>query len=406
MLDEPGGFKMPRSCETELGVLARRFFGRFGFFRQGWLHLRGYQYYFADPTMHLRTNRPSPVSMLNQLEERWSTYQEYPGILEELQRANPMRPRWVAAVSFLEWIVNDLCTLRWLAATLEHQLPGAAVAGPETQSLLFRCSDQLARLAFGSWRYGMHWECASEIEILRRILVEGSRLPWKIWRQLLSSALPDGMLRAVREGDQLWLTFAAFDSKVRPLLEQLTPMQTCLVASNAFGAIHVGGLWLPLMSKTIRAVTTLATVSVSVHEFEMKRTGALARFAVPGSGYSLVIHADDSVFTGRTHERFTADHPSSSVVLVPLTFDIGTIYGYPQMLGQSADEVALRLEKVEAFARGGDGRLSPARSYWGVKEVSRSPNDGRRPEEWTRVVNGSDRLLGMLWQRFGDEICR
>ena len=119
----------------------------------------------------------------------------------------------------------------------------------------------------------------------------------------------------------------------------------------------------------------------------------------------VVVHADDSLFTGRTHAgmRRTLRGRPAAVYLAALTLDVNTPCNHPDELRWAGRQPAEQLVEVESLIRASDGRLGPATSMWARRKgwpASKSPED----REMESVTRGSDRLLAELWRRFDREI--
>lgn len=161
----------------------------------------------------------------------------------------------------------------------------------------------------------------------------------------------------------LWQVAAAFETRW-PALQQAHPGQPVLLVSEAFGAMAVGALWAGMMPERQRARLQLVTSRCSVHEQERGRVPAQAwrTGTVPADG-RVVVHLDDSVFTGRTHAllRGSLTGQPRAVYLVPLTLDTSTWHNHPEEVTTVSGDIGTHLDMIEELVRrpGRSGRRSP-----------------------------------------------
>jgi hypothetical protein len=151
----------------------------------------------------------------------------------------------------------------------------------------------------------------------------------------------------------------------------------------------------------------VATSRMSVHEQEMGRVPTNAwRTGGLDAARRVVVHLDDSLFTGRTHlalQQALGGAPEAAC-LAALTCDVGMSVNHPEeitALGCGAEE---QLRQMEDPARWPGGQLPAAASMWARR--TRPALDGDL--DWAllaRLLGGSGRLLAALWQRYVPEVC-
>ena len=447
-----GGFRLHSSEWPSIGPAAHRFFGRLCHHRGGWVYLRGYRYYALDASMHLSSRMPTAQSRWLSLTERWNRYSLVAGpAISELTSRPARFAQWIAALSLLEWVANDLCALSW--ALLHSQDYGGnrhAIVDHQLATVL----QMVADLGWHSWHrtnasksnstsvhgsQGLDSPGGLFSDLDRRGI--SARQPWfdkinsgtlnnppgKVLASRLSAVLRDvevidlmehvltllneregQLLRTVREGDDLWLAAATFESKVGAILRR-HKTERVLILAEAFGALHVGYLWRALASPADRDRIDVQLVRSSVHEENAHRTEARAWRSGPveASG-RVVVHADDSLSSGRTHERMCAKLVGipAAVYIAAMRFDTSTPRNSITEINWAGRTQHEQLQFVEALARATDGTLAYAPSPWTPHATSLGPAMTADEEEYHRIVAGHDRMLSALWVRFKKQILR
>ncbi|MFH8802716.1 hypothetical protein ACH4F6_24405 [Streptomyces sp. NPDC017936] len=397
-----GGFRLTGADLEDLGDTARAFFTD-TVTRDGWTHLRGYRYYAADAQMHLPRRVPPAAVRWQVVQDGWPRFAEHAAKLAEETAVVPISwGRWLAWLAFLEAMVNDLCAAAWTARHLR-----AGAAAELVDSALRNVSQVLAESAWhlwnepyrarpDTWAERVHAVAADPglHAVLRDLGAEVARLQPPAWA-----------VRAIREGDCLWQVVAAYEQRW-PAVRAAHPGLPVLLLSEAFGAMSAGPLWTALMPEADRARVESAVCRLSVHEEEMGRVSAAGwrTEGIEAEGRVLV-HIDDSVFTGRTHAalRDVLVGAPAAVYLAPLTFDVGTPFNHPEEITALGRTVEEHLWLMEDLVRAPGGRMPAAASLW-ARRKRRSAHDGSDEGEFSRVLGGSDRLHALLWELYGAEV--
>jgi hypothetical protein len=139
-----------------------------------------------------------------------------------------------------------------------------------------------------------------------------------------------------------------------------------------------------------------------VHEAEMNRVPSQGWASDRISGQDrVVVHLDDSVFTGRTHELFRdrIDGDPVAVYLVTMSFDVGTPFNHPEEILASGRTVTGQLDLMESLVREPGGMLPAATSLW-VRRKQPPPGESTNSAVFARVLGGSDLLMAALWRRY------
>lgn len=384
-----GGFRLPSRRVAELPEPLRYVVRTLGVVRDGAWSSRGYGYYALDPLLHLPGRVPSLTDRLRALGSRLRILRPLVANVTAGWDRPPVP--FVEALTMLaaaEWLLNDLWTLHW--AWIAHTGDLSAPAPDALDAV----SEIIMRMALGTGGGG-------SIADLRMRVIDDSVVAIRLC--ILSQAAGRGEavdVRAVREGDQLVPVLALLETHVRPLLDHY-PGQPVLLASEAFGAVHLGGL---LRHALADNDVEVALVRGSVHEAEMSRLRPGIEGCEVDAAGRVVLHLDDSVFTGRTHERLRVSvRRSLETHLCAMTIDLGTPFNHPEELSPDLSHVHEAIDRLEHLARSVDGRLPSALSFWARRKQPGQP--GLNPDAVVEtVLGGSDRLVAGLWARFEGEI--
>lgn len=399
-----GGFRLPLQVLPSIRPsMVRDFLSDFGLPRVGWLYTRGYDYYSADATMHLPSRLPAEARRLSRLAARWTGYG---GLLASMAGHAARRPLrlhdWLALIGVLEWMLNDAWTVHWAWCCSAGGQPDR-----ELDAVTEALTQAIVEIAWKRWNTAGD-SAEAQLWAARDAMRTDSRFAAKLTtlqRELARCSHDPGWLRAVREGDQLWSVFAAFERKAAAVLAR-HPAARVAVASEAFGAIHCGPYWLSLASEADRARMRTITTRMSIHEEEMGRAVAGCRSSAIALDEPVVLHADDSVFTGRTHELFreTLVTEPQYTYLAALTVDLGTPLNHPAEMTWDGRSPREHIDYLSRLGRGCDGRLPPLLSFWACRRAYPPPTGDADSDYLAARVGGSDRLLAALWGLFGERI--
>jgi hypothetical protein len=396
-----GGYRIPPAEIAGLGGAAATF-GGLRAAPDGWAYFRGFGYYAADAAMYLPGRVPPAWQRWETVACRWPGYQQQAAPMAGLAAEVPVPwCRWLAWLSWLEAVCGDLCAAAWSAACIGDTSAASLAAG----ALASVCG-VLAEAGWLWWVDPSRAEPRTWAERMTKVAADPGlgALFAGLTERLREAAAPPHAVRAIREGDVFWQVAAAFEAWWEPL-RAAHPGGRFLLVSEAFGAMAAGPLWAGMMPAADRAACELEASRMSVHEEEMGRVPAGAwRTARLDAGGKVVVHLDDSVFTGRTHaalRAMLAGQPEA-VYLAALTLDVGTPLNHPEevtVLGRSVAGQMEHLAGPGGLARSPGGLLPPAPSMWARRK--RPSADPVR-----RVLGGSDRLLATLWGRYLPEISR
>ncbi|RPK27810.1 hypothetical protein [Paenibacillus xylanexedens] len=415
-IDDLGGVRITLEEWNRVKAELRQFFSSRAHFGKRYVTFRGYDYYKLDPIIHLPSEKFDENIAWTELGNRWLQYSPtFSEVMDLMIQDNIDFPSWLAAISYLEWIFNDLCAMRWTGFCIQGHYYGAGKETPvqverwlERVDIGLNCIAQLLiDLSYRRWREGPYF-CTNSSATLNTLLEEKDNPLLEFWDyigSIIKCVGANGWVRSIREGDQLWIACSMFENKVTPLmLDSETPVH---ILSNAFGAIHVGYLWTAMFRNMRIQKVTSHVIRTSVHEAEMGRMNGLIEFVKPASLQGIIIHTDDSIFSGKTHKRLLKrlkPYNHNKIYFVPMTLDIGTIYNHPEELTSQGMTINECIDQIESYAREIDGSLPVARSYWAIKKLPRMKCYPTSDPYFKKVVDGSDRLVGMIWERFSKEI--
>ncbi|MFJ6701066.1 hypothetical protein ACIQM4_34125 [Streptomyces sp. NPDC091272] len=400
-----GGFRLPDGEVERAGSAALAFFhDRVS--RDGWTYLRGFGYYAADGSMYLPDRCPTAAARWSVAAGRWPTYADH---AEAMAAPASLSPApwypWLAWLAFLESAVNDLCCARWTVAHLDDPT-GELVLDRALEAL---CA-LLAEAGHNLWRGGpcepSTWGARAHGVLADPRVAEVMR---GIGAELLRRDAPASMVRSLREGDVLWQVLAAFEARW-PGIGTNHPDSPVVLVSEAFGAMAVGPLWAGMLTPDRRARTELALSRHSFHEAAMDRVSSWTwqTGELPAQD-KVVVHLDDSVFTGRTHDTLRAALRGTpeAVYLVALTMSVGSLFNHAGEVVTEERSAAAYQQAMEHEMRRLGGVLPPAPSMWARRE-----RDGAAtgPDPVARALadvrGGPDRLLALLWERYEPQIRR
>ena len=382
-----GGFRVPLIDLTDCTSAVKDFLREHGRSSGEWIETRGFSYYAADASMYRSAEVPTDDERLQKVLERQSDYRSIVPELIESVIGRPLQySTWLCSIAVLEYVVNDAWTLHWTRVVADDGLDLPLPVG------LRAMTELIVWLAWHTWNDACHLRTPDrELATWRRAHAEepsGGVVQMPRTRSV----------RAIREGDQLPLIFAGFERKGRAVMERY-PNLRMVLASEAFGAIHLGHYWAAMWPDDLCDRPEIVLTRSSIHEAEMQRMVHTLSSPVVSVDGAVVLHLDDSVFTGRTHDAFLAglSGTPAAVHLASLTVDLGTPVNHPEEMtwdGRSVDE---HLRRLERLARDCDGQLPAGFSFW-ARRKSEVPS-GTSDPEWRRIVGGSDRLLANLWSR-------
>lgn len=357
-----GGYRITTSQFAKIDKRFHSFFKDKIKIQNGFVYFRGYDYYGLDKVVHLKKNELNNMDSMFMLMKRWKEYKMNISLIMKLNQLGLSWAEYLAVLSFLEWIWNDLSSMTWIALKMHNE---------EFENELMCCVDMLSSVIIAcSYDYIMrgelHQDYSEQLSVLSELFLE-AREKYIFGKFIEYFKLQDEYLfRSMREGDQFWMVLVNFEYKLLPWIKQ-NSFKKILLLNNAFGAINLGYFIKHLCDIEV----DVKNICVSVHEQEMKRYVYSYNSYIKDikDDYECVVIIDDSIFTGRSVKKIKKIYSeiTDKIVCLPMTYDVATYFNHPEEMEFDNDALKTVLE-VEREIRLIGGRLTPARSYWAFKK--------------------------------------
>lgn len=389
-----GGYRIPENKWWELEETQKSFFHDKVKIQNDYIYFRGYSYYSSDICLHKKQKKLNNKEAFHVLLTRWKQYKLHVECIKELNNDNLKWTEYLAIISYLEWMWNDLSTLSWIAIVMKDYF---------YESIIVECIDLLASVIADCTYYYLSAEDDIDFQLELDKLInifssENEKIIFGILEKYINCNVY--LFRSIREGDQLWIVLANYEFKLLPWLRKMKYPKV-LFLNNAFGGINIGFL----LKQLIKRDTESINIYSSIHEKEMGRNIVFGEIelSVPVVEYEYIIFVDDSIFTGKSLNSLKKNLklPNKRMFYLPMTYDVATYFNHPEELNFCEKNRLERVLQVEEMTRSINGLLTPARSYWAYKKKKVF---GMGDIEYDEKINGSDLLMRILWKRFEKEI--
>ena len=396
-----GGYKIPKKEWGRMFPQLVSFFSEKTQNYNGFIYLRGYDYYASDKSMHLSDTKLSNTHSFTALYTRLVQYCDCADIMALLYDTKLDWINYLGIQGFLEWIWNDFACLSWILISCQSDVLISAF-----DSLVDKLAHIIVQSVYGVLGQKLVFEHDLNTQ-LKDILRSPILIDVMTYEQgqLQSKQY---IFRSLREGDQLWLLLACYEYKLLPWLKESGYPDDVTLIGNAFGAINSAFILKNCLALN-NCFVTAKNIYCSVHEEEMHRHTLYQSFYGLENNdsqceYALVV--DDSLFTGKTFKRIRLKllHKFKHIYCLPLTFDVSTIFNHPEEMNVECTEND-SINYVEELIRTIGNNLAPARSYWAYHKKTPRSTDGII-QEYNAKICGSDLLIRILWRRFKEEIIR
>lgn len=388
-----GGYRITVSQYANIDKRFHDFFKDKIKIQNGFVYFRGYDYYASDKVVHLSKNNLNNMDSMIVLMKRWKEYKMNISFVMKLNCLGLGWAEYLAVLSFLEWIWNDLSSMAWIALKMCDE---------KFENEIMCCVNKLSSVIIAcSYDYIMqseyHQDYSKQLDILSELFAKEDSIFEKIIEYI--KIQDEYVFRAMREGDQFWMVLVNFEIKLLPWIKQ-NNFKKILMLNNAFGGINIGYFIKYLCDIDVDVLN----ICVSVHEEEMKRYVRSYNSYIKDikDEYDCIMVIDDSIYTGRSVKKIKKVYSENAdkIFCLPMTYDVSTYFNHPEEMDFERDALKSVLE-AEHEVRLIGGMLTPARSYWAYKkrEVGTSKN-----QEFEKNINGSDILIRILWNRFEKEI--
>lgn len=401
-----GGFTLTTNQYATMDSGLRCFFDSRVARRGDSVILRGHDYYACDPQLYPASRRPRDATLWRLFRDKWRGYWDRP-TFSFLETGPVHATDWIGALSYAEYLANDLTTLRWFVwrnrGAIVQQL-GQTAYGDIRDAVAVGARDVAAAIA------GML--VGSPSTTARLLNAAGSvcssdQVSTFLERSVSLGSAGNGDVRAIREGDSLPLIYAAYSMKLRPFAASGGRSEVSLL-SNAFGALNVAEVLAALIRSELGVAAAASDIQFSQH----RATGDL--FATSAGGVTLLdpdgmasappvndlVLVDDSVFTGTSYEQIQSalSDRFDRIHFLPLAVDLPSIRHYNREQRDVASVLA-RAKQCVAWSSELGGRPPAFQAFWDWSEATRHVSTSIDPDV-RAVMNGGDLLLKELWTRY------
>lgn len=364
--------------------------------------LRGYDYYYVDPLVHLNSNKKNPSDMLKLFQNKWESYRndyEFSFLNNDIIYFE----NWIAAIGFLEYIMNDISSLQWFIYWEKKSWD------KDTENILSRLSEGaeligksialLLSFQYKSTYHLLHENLKSILKNGISAILHISKMGTKDWTAV----------RAIREGDSISLIYGAYIMKLAKFFRE--KYIKGILLSNSFGAMNTGIVlkYLLLEQKGIK-IDSLNVLYMqnraeedciyesSVHQ----ECNILGKWT--GEKYQAAIIVDDSIFTGKSFLRL-----KEYVKKINMCADI--IYSLPMTINcdclrycrrgiSSNENIEVIVKRVVKYSHKFGDCLPPFTSFWDFSRDAPENNIETENDEVRKVLKGDDGLMKHIWARF------
>lgn len=399
-----GGFKLSLDEFSRLDKCWRRFFETKGHIENNYIWLRGYGYYECDLQMHKKSEQITERTLWEKFKRHWDDYRNMepfstPGSFNVLN--------WLAAMSFLEYVFNDLTTLLWFIIANEGEVKKICDHG-KLLSDVETAADETAGMLADLLMFEFS---GNETDFLNRLdsVISNDAVSRFISESSVFSSFTHGCMRAVREADSLPLVYSAYLLKLSPFCER-TSENHILFLSNAFGALNTGLIFKNLIKNSY--ISEHINVHYSQHRADSAAIGEssgevkLLCSGIPTTirdNKTCVIVIDDCIFTGKSYiniqKEFECAH---AVYLLPLSLDVQSLKYYNRSK-RNVEETYHISENAILWATELGEELPAFEAFWDWRNFSEEALQNAQTD-FERIVCGGDVLLKELWIRYRKEI--
>lgn len=399
-----GGYWLAPEEYRAMDPVLRRFYEG-AVSRRGRVYLRGYDYYQADPMLHMQTEHRSLEQAWQVFRCKWKRYEAVDSFAYVKQWMS--LPDWLGTLGLLEYIFSDLTSVRWFLFRNPQQLH-QAFHGEEVAvtAQVDTFSDMVAEIIACMLRFEL--ERAGQLLVRRYpAMVRSPLMRRLLWTDF--DVVERASVRAMREGDSMVLIYAAYLRKLKPYCQRQRWKKIRLM-SNAFGAMNVGVILKHLIAPDCQA--THSNLLYAQHRSDgdsVYGDPMVCQFRFIDSpdpkkndDADAVIVIDDSVCFGKSYQYIRQAVAYEPTYLLPLTLNCNGMRYFRVGIGPEDDLESIVRQSVR-WAREMNDVLPPFFSFWDFRLTM--PRD--RPvgdETYCFAMLGSDLLLKHLWHVYLDEI--
>lgn len=363
--------------------------------------LRGYRYYACDQTT---CSKEYSVAVL--LKRLYYHFKNMPII--KLNVPNYPFLEWVSALTYLEYIMNNLSSIYWLLycnSNLYIEVRGKKDYS-DAISLLERYIDRVASLEARLLNLDY---CVDAEELIlsdiRHILKSDALVKLLHTLMKYELELKPGSVRSVREGDALHVIYAAYIIKFSRWFSENREKSIVLI-SNGFGGLNLGAYFYNLAGRPRNIVATLninASHRNSLNSGDFSNNHAemisdLNNWNIRKDTVAIVV--DDSVVTGGSYRmaKDTLAKHFGSILFLPITFDISAIKLVDRDKRGSVSDKYIEAKASASLAESIGNSLPAFCSFWDWSDNHNSTKTD--DEQYAKVLDGGDMQLKDIWRKY------
>lgn len=233
-IDLFGGYWLDKDEYNKMNSVLKSFFNT-SILKKNRVFLRGYDYYQADPLMHMWGDNCSFLQLWDIFQKKWERYRKINTF--EYINASITIEDWVGTLGFLEYIFSDLTSLRWFIFRNGKLIKKSY--GESYSELVFVIkdfTDVIGKAIAGMllFDFDMVNDLLSREYCQKIKSIHIQNLIETRWEKIEKASI-----RTIREGDSTVLIYAAYLMKLKPFCIEKKWKRICLI-SNAFGAMNIG----------------------------------------------------------------------------------------------------------------------------------------------------------------------
>ena len=369
------------------------------------IYLRGYDYYQADPLLHMQSENCGHHSLWHVFRRKWKNYQRIQSF--DYLTDTPSVENWIGTLGLLEYLFTDLTSLRWFIFRNKPRIISVfAEAYDALVNDIETFSDIIGAAIACMLRFDFEGGRALISENFQDILTA------PLLNRLLETdfdAVEKASIRTMREGDSLVLIYAAYLLKLKPFCENHR-WKKIRIISNAFGAMNIGLILKHLMAPVCEV--THSNILYAQHRSEgdfvyddsLIHKCCRINTEVPdeASEAEAVFIVDDSICFGKSYRYIKASVDCRNVYALPLTLNCNGMKYFKTGLNKE-DSLNSMVHQSVRWAGEVNRTLPPFFSFWDFRQTvpKQRPVDD---ETFCFAMFGSDLLLKHLWKIYTDDI--
>lgn len=404
-IDLFGGYWVKIDEYNKMNSVLRSFFNT-GVLKDNRVFLRGYDYYQADPLMHMRGDSCSFSQLWKVFAKKWERYGRVNSF--EYINSNITIEDWVGTLGLLEYIFSDLTSLRWFVFRNEKLISKSYGKSYSELVLAIEAFTEVIGKAIAGmllFEFDMVHDLLSKEYYQKVKSVCIQKLIDTKWEKIEKASI-----RTIREGDSIVLIYAAFLIKLKPFCVKKKWKKIRLV-SNAFGAMNIGVIIQHLVNDLceVEHINLLFAQhrSEGDYVYNDELIGKCCFIDAKSSQVSnddvdAVFIVDDSVCFGKSYKNIKDSVDHEVTYLLPLTLNCNGLKYFRVGLTEN-DNLEDIIQQSFYFAKEVNDVYPAFFSFWDFR--NKVPENVMCYDETYRfAMYGSDLLLRHLWMMYYENI--